>query len=160
MIKARKTFFLGIILGLMLILSGCAKVTNPYKSEFTCPQAEKGECVAIMEAYKKSLKQSSNATELTNYFPSLDGKEETPQVYTEEQKIYAEELFNKLSRVLREPETPILTVPKVVRVLILPYKADQGKTLYFSRYAYVVVDDPVWVLENLLIPEDKDEEKQ
>ncbi|MGQ4834760.1 MAG: TraV family lipoprotein, partial [Candidatus Asgardarchaeia archaeon] len=63
----------------------------------------------------------------------------------------------RLSRILKAPETPVLTVPKVVRVLILPYRGDNGKALYFSRYVYVITDEPKWVFDNLLIQESEGE---
>lgn len=142
----------------LLFLGGCASVTNPYNSEFTCPQAEKGKCVGIPQAYLESLKQSENSMELKNYYPTLEEKKEvTNQEIPEEQKVYADALFNRLSRILKEPETPVLTVPKVVRVLILPYRGDNGKALYFSRYVYVITDEPKWVFDNLLMQESEDE---
>jgi len=156
--KKEKGIMVALMLAFLFLLGGCASVTNPYNSEFTCPQAEKGKCVGIPQAYLESLKQSENSTELKNYYPTLEEKKEvTNQEIPEEQKVYADALFNRLSRILKEPETPVLTVPKVVRVLILPYRGDNGKALYFSRYVYVITDEPKWVFDNLLIQESKSE---
>lgn len=156
--KKRSRVMIALTFAFLLFLGGCASVTNPYQGEFTCPQAEKGKCVGIPQAYLESLKQSENSTELKNYYPTLEEKKEvTNQEIPEEQKVYADALFNRLSRILKEPETPVLTVPKVVRVLILPYRGDNGKALYFSRYVYVITDEPKWVFDNLLIQESKSE---
>ena len=156
--KKEKGIMVALMFAFLFLLGGCASVTNPYNSEFTCPQAEKGKCVGIPQAYLESLKQSENSTELKDYYPTLEEKKEvTNQEIPEEQKVYADALFNRVSRILKEPETPVLTVPKVVRVLILPYRGDNGKALYFSRYVYVITDEPKWVFDNLLIQESKSE---
>ena len=156
--KKERGIMVALMFAFLLLLGGCASVTNPYQDEFTCPQMEKGKCVGIPQAYLESLKQSENSTELKNYYPTLEEKKEvTNQEIPEEQKVYADALFNRLSRILKEPETPVLTVPKVVRVLILPYRGDNGKALYFSRYVYVITDEPKWVFDNLLIQESKSE---
>lgn len=156
--KKEKGIMVALMFAFLFLLGGCASITNPYNSEFTCPQAEKGKCIGIPQAYMESLKQSENSTELKNYYPTLEEKKEvTNQEIPEEQKVYADALFNRLSRILKEPKTPVLTVPKVVRVLILPYKGDNGKALYFSRYVYVITDEPKWVFDNLLIQESEGE---
>lgn len=137
-------------------LAGCAgNAVNPYNPEFSCPQAEKGKCVGIPQAYADSLKQEKE--EIENYYPSLEEKPsvKSKALQSEEKYIYADALFKKLTKILKDPETPMLTVPHVVRVLILPYRSKDGKTLYFSRYVYVITDEPRWVLENLLTEEKK-----
>lgn len=156
--KKEKGIMVALMFAFLFLLGGCASITNPYNSEFTCPQAEKGKCIGIPQAYLESLKQSENSTEFKDYYPTLEEKKEvTNQEISEEQEVYADALFNKLSKILKEPETPVLTVPKVVRVLILPYRGDKGKTLYFSRYVYVITDEPKWVFDNLLIQESENE---
>ena len=149
--KKGKRMLLYFFWGISFIVSGCASVVNPYKGEFECPQMEKGKCVGIKEAYEESLRQGGNSTGLSNYYPKLEeGKFLSSEAMPEEQKAYADALFNKLNKVLKDPETPILVSPQVVRVLILPYKDDNGKTLFFSRYVYVIVEEPRWIFDNIL----------
>jgi len=156
--KVKLFFFLTVFL---TGLAGCAgNAVNPYNSEFSCPQMEKGKCVGISQAYADSLKQEKEE-EIENYYPSLEEKPlaENKALQSEEKYIYADALFKKLTKILKEPETPMLTVPHVVRVLILPYRSNDGKTLYFSRYVYVITDEPRWVLDNLLTGESSEGEK-
>ena len=54
-------------------------------------------------------------------------------------------MYKKLAGLLDEPKTPLIAPPKVMRVLLLPYKNDRD--LYMYRYAYFVVDDFRWVLD-------------
>jgi len=142
--------FLGF--GLALLLAGCSAAVNPYQSEFSCPQAEKGKCVSIPQAYVESFNKTDNTTKiLENYFPSLDEERaKAEKGLTKTETEYVDALFNKMTKVLKDPQTPILTVPKVVRILILPYRDKDGKTLYFSRYVFTVTKEPQWVFENLL----------
>jgi conjugal transfer pilus assembly protein TraV len=51
---------------------------------------------------------------------------------------------------LKEPNTPLLAAPQVMRVLVLPYRGDQNE-LYMMRYVYLLTDDPKWVMGNYLI---------
>ena len=64
---------------------------------------------------------------------------------TNGEKAYQEGVYKKLAGLLDEPKTPLIAPPKVMRVLLLPYKND--KDLYMYRYAYFVVDDFRWVLD-------------
>ena len=149
-----------------LLVAGCGKVVNPYESEFSCPQPEKGKCVGIPEAYRESLRQS----EMRNYnlareaFSSgkkKEGKEEGhEEVFTgghlflsPAERQYVESLYGVLTKILKDPQTPVIMPPKVVRVLILPYEGDSGKNLYSARYIYVIVEDAKWVLHNVLTSE-------
>jgi conjugal transfer pilus assembly protein TraV len=64
---------------------------------------------------------------------------------TNGEKAYQEGVYKKLAGLLEEPKTPLIAPPKVMRVLLLPYKNDRD--LYMYRYAYFVVDDFRWVLD-------------
>ncbi len=164
--------FLFIAVGLIgflgFFLSGCGSVMNPYKSEFTCPQAEQGKCVGVDSAYEESLKaeklkkvKSNNQTEekeIKGYYPSLKG-DELEENLIEEKLVYTGALFDKLTKVLKSPQTPVMTMPQVIRILILPYQGEKGKTLYFSRYVFTILDEPRWVLDNFL-KEDKLEKEE
>ena len=51
---------------------------------------------------------------------------------------------------LKEPNTPLLAPPKVMRICILPYRGDQNE-LYMMRYVYLLVDEPKWVVGDYLV---------
>jgi len=148
-----KTLLLGIS---MLYLTACASTLNPYQGEFECPYAEKGKCVSIQDAYQESL-LSFDAKKKT-------GKEKEPAkediVYNEIETRYTTELFGRLSSLLKEPKSPLVVPPKVVRVMILPYQSGEGKEFYSARYVYVLVEEPRWILQNLkTLPPEEQQEK-
>jgi len=149
-----------------LLVAGCGKAVNPYESEFSCPQPEKGKCVGIPEAYKESLRQSEMrdynlAKEAFSSEKKKKGKEEAREETSVESHLllspaerqYVESLYGVLTKLLKNPQTPVIMPPKVVRVLILPYEGNGGKNLYSARYIYVIVEDARWVLHNVLTSE-------
>jgi len=58
---------------------------------------------------------------------------------------YTEALYNEIKGLLKEPNTPIVRPPKIMRVLVLAYPEGNRK-LYMPRYVYTIVDDPRWVV--------------
>lgn len=138
-------FFL--LLTVSFILFGCGAAFNPYESQFECPQAEKGKCVGIPEAYKESLNSTVNGT--YNVYEEIYGKR-GEMLLTPTEERYVESLYQKLTDLLKEPNTPVVMPPKVVRVLVLPYSEESNKALYSSRYIFVLVDEPKWLLHNII----------
>lgn len=67
---------------------------------------------------------------------------------------YREASLKKVTKLLRDPVTPIVAPPQVMRVLILPYEDDDG-ALNLMRYKYVMVDRPKWVLGDYLSKEEE-----
>lgn len=121
---------------------GCSWVgeaANPYKSSFNCPMKENGKCINMTDAYKESLEQKG---------PGLTAK---PVMSNEGRSISAHEtayqasLYKKLIGLIDEPSTPVIAPPKIMRVLLLPYKGSD-KELFMYRYVFFVVDDYTWVL--------------
>ncbi|OPY59008.1 MAG: Type IV conjugative transfer system lipoprotein (TraV) [Syntrophorhabdaceae bacterium PtaU1.Bin034] len=125
--------------------TGCSTVgeaINPYGSSFNCKMTENGKCITMTGAYRESLlpgkpkddkKRNSKGSELHD----TQGLGIT----------YQDSLYRKLSGLLEESETPMIAPPKVMRVLLLPYKGTD-KELFMYRYAYFLVDDYSWVLED------------
>jgi len=146
--KIVKFLLIGISL---LCLTACAGTLNPYQGEFECPQAEKGKCVSIQQAYQESIISFDDKKKTKK----TTGKEEP--LYNEIETKYTTELFGKLSSLLKEPKSPLVVPPKVVRVMILPYQSGEGKEFYSARYVYVIVEEPRWILQNLktLPPEEQ-----
>jgi conjugal transfer pilus assembly protein TraV len=64
--------------------------------------------------------------------------------------LYQREVNKKLIEILKAPNTPLISPPRLMRVLIFPYKGDQNE-LYMMRYVYFIVDDARWVVGNYLI---------
>jgi conjugal transfer pilus assembly protein TraV len=135
-----------LIAAASLFFVGCA-VLNPYKSDFTCPQKENGKCVGVETAYDESLEKGkkSGTLEATGK-PSP--KPETATAGAQD-LLYREEVYRKLIGLLREPATPLVVPPRVMRVLFLPYKGDGGE-LFMPRYIYFMADDPRWIMGDYL----------
>jgi len=69
---------------------------------------------------------------------------------------YRSALYDKFSGLLKEPQTPIVAPPKVMRVLLLPYTG-QDNEFYMLRYVYFFVDKPRWILGDTVIANGEDE---
>ncbi len=143
-----KALALGVISTLVF---GCASAMNPYSGSFTCPQMEEGKCVPISQAYQESV---------MGYPISLEEKKKASDQfeYSPVEDVYKDALFMKLSQLLKEPKTPVLAPPKIVRIMILPYQDGAGKEFYSARYIYTIVEEPQWILQNLktLPPEEQE----
>jgi conjugal transfer pilus assembly protein TraV len=139
LIQVEETMYKSILAVLSIaLLTACSTVgntINPYKSNFNCPYKESGRCISMTGAYDESRQAKSQ--------PMDPAKEWL--IPTNGEKTYQEGVYKKLAGLLDEPKTPLIAPPKVMRVLLLPYKND--KNLYMYRYAYFVVDDFRWVLD-------------
>jgi conjugal transfer pilus assembly protein TraV len=113
---------------LLLMLSGCL---NPYAGDFNCPETDNGKCVSVENAYHESK----------GSVPDLLRQSGTDN--------YHEALYGRMAGLLKEPETPMVVPPKVMRVLMLPYEG-KNEELYLSRYAYLFTDRPRWILADPL----------
>lgn len=136
-----------------LLLCGCSTVLNPYQSSFNCPETENGKCVSVQTAYRESL----NPLVKSEGEGCADcGKEKPAEMdATPEEQGYRAALLSRLTGLLREPETPMVAPPQVMRVLLMPYKGDGGE-LFMPRYAYFFVDRPSWILDGYLVEKGDD----
>jgi len=144
----------------VFLCAGCS-LLNPYEKEFSCPQKEKGKCVSVKDAYKESLHKkwriNSGNTEDSDKEGTGNANEGEPAQKKEEVSVdsqkreYEQAVFGKLKGLLKEPETPMITAPKIMRVLLLPYKG-QSNELYMSRYIYFIADQPKWIMGDYLMP--------
>jgi len=153
----------------VLTTASCATFINPYNEDFSCPKTYNGKCVSIAEAYDESVEGVEPEKEEPEPAPCecwgdeidcdcapVKKKEETVEAADRQQKqnsspgsaedSYRESLYGKLSRLIKEPVTPMVAPPKVLRVLLLPYEGSDN-ALYMYRYVYFFVDEPRWVLD-------------
>jgi len=134
---------------LAIFLTGCASVLNPYESDFQCPDTDRGKCVSVQDAYGESMQKNSsteNKDEVKSEKPKEGG---TLESQGKKNNDYQEALYKELAGLLKEPLTPIVAPPKVMRVLLLPYKGDSNE-LYMIRYVYFFVEEPKWILGDYL----------
>jgi len=117
---------------LLLLLSGCGAALNPYHENFNCQAPEdNGHCVDTKTAYEEAVG--------INHL--VKGKEENTKKHVDEARL------EKLAELLKEPQTPIIVPPRILRVLILPYKGNDD--LFMARYAYLQVESARWVLTGI-----------
>ena len=123
-----------LLIGLLIltVVAGCAPVknaVNPYEENFRCRAKDsEGQCVDTPTAYRQA-RVPDPATETTS------------AVQDEAQG----ERYRAISELLEAPETPLLNPPKILRVLLLPYRGEANE-LFMSRYAYLEIEPAEWVL--------------
>ncbi len=122
-----------VALVILLGLAACGpleKAVNPYEENFKCKASDDtGKCLDTPTAYKEAR------------FPAV--KQESPKELNEDDQRY-----QMVAGLLEEPEKPIIQPPKIMRVLLLPYKG-QGEELFMTRYVYVKVENSDWVLSGI-----------
>ena len=138
------------------LLSGCA-IINPYDSEFSCPEtSSRGKCISVNSAYKEASSSSTSYfTETKTDKPDEQKDGETRE--TQNYNHYRSALYDKFGKLLKEPKTPVVSPPKTMRVLLLPYTG-QDNEFYMMRYVYFFVDESRWILGDSLSSGDDEEE--
>ena len=127
-----KQLLTGILI--LLCISGCAGVkdaVNPYEENFHCKAKDSdGKCLDTPTAYKEARLPDGQLSEAT---PN------TSQIEAQNSR------YKALTDLLEAPETPVLNPPKILRVLLLPYKGENNE-LFMTRYAYLEIEPSQWVL--------------
>ena len=117
---------------LLLLLSGCGAALNPYHENFNCQAPDDaGKCVDTPSAYE----------EAAGINPLVKEEKANPQRDVEAARL------SRLTELLKEPRTPMIEPPRILRVLILPYKGDGD--LFMARYAYLQVESAQWLLSDI-----------
>ena len=118
----------------LTLVSGGASVkdaVNPYEENFKCRAKDsEGKCVDTPSAYKEARipdNQGTNSSNSTSQIEAQNGR------------------YKTLVDLLEAPETPILNPPRILRVLLLPYKGENND-LFMTRYAYLEIEPAQWVL--------------
>jgi conjugal transfer pilus assembly protein TraV len=128
----------------MLFICGCT-LLNPYESSFSCPETGNGRCVSVDEAYRESAAGLAGSDAGPAGIGPTGPGLETPARVSPGYDRYRTALFEKFSGLLQEPVTPLVSPPKTMRVLLLPYRGRDNE-LYMLRYVYFFVDEPRWLL--------------
>lgn len=154
-------------------VSGCATMLNPYDEDYYCRATDEGgKCMDVLAAYTDAV---VTGPEMERHLRAPPGKvAATPpapppaagppgtvpappllpaaDLTPREQYLAARDA--KLADLLREPKTPLLAPPKLLRVLILPYKekGDAFDELFMYRYTYLKLENSDFVLTDY-IPE-------
>ncbi len=139
----RKLIFLIFFLALIL-LAGCGGIMNPYSSNFSCPKMENGKCVSVDAAYKESKGDNDHYRDLWDEGKKTD-KDKGKRL--SETGLYQSALYGRLAGLLKQPASPFVVPPQVMRVLILPYTGEDNE-LYMQRYVYLFLSGPKWLLND------------
>ena len=121
------------------LLTACGplqETVNPYNENFKCrARDDAGECLDTPTAYKKARYPK----------PVTGDKAEAASGITQE---IQDNRYRLVAGLLQEDKKPLLQPPKILRVLLLPYKGE-GDELFMSRYVYVKIEDSKWILTDL-----------
>lgn len=143
-----------------LATASACSIVNPYENDFSCPDTFHGKCISVSRAYGDALVQKAedNADkgmdtciggDCKDYesIPRNDGNPEKPAGTIEDRNYnsYRTALYSRFDKLLREPKTPVVAPPKVMRILFLPYKGSDGE-FHMPGYVYFFADDPKWIL--------------
>lgn len=159
-----------LLMAFATILGGCA-VFSPFATEFPCPAVYKGKCISVKGAYAESKSGTDGGIndpvlsdcEEDEGVPgkcagkkSIGGKRNKSNGTTPEDpedmnvegrnyNAYKAGLYQRFNSLIREPVMPVVAPPKTMRVLLLPYKGQDGE-FYMLRHVYFFVDEPRWIL--------------
>ena len=160
-ISKRKLGLVGLLAAAMLMTTGCAKVFNPYESEFQCPPTDKGRCMSIPDAYEQSISGENPPAEneralrrprvsarLQREAPTATAAPDAYTRTTEEARYdYLSRKYDKMAALIGNPVTPVVAPPDVIRVLILSYTGADNH-LFGYRYVYFFATQPRWILSS------------
>jgi len=125
-----------ILIGAVLILSGCSPLKtaiNPYEEDFKCRAADDtGKCVDTPKAYEEAR------------YPDIEKEKTTAEP---DQQVPGNR-YKLLAGLLEEGKKPLLQPPKILRVLLLPYRGENDE-LFMTRYVYLKIEDSQWILTDI-----------
>ena len=160
-----------LVLGAGSGLAGCASVT-PYDSDFSCKSDDYGQCIHPAGAYALATASTAPTVEAIDTGANAPGVEPVNRrqrkrrdrsrrasgdgadllpVSVTPYEGYQQAVYREVAGLVEQPVTPMLTKPKVVRTLIMPY-AGRGTedVLYMPRYVYTMLEGPRFVMGDYL----------
>ena len=152
-----------VILSFLLLvpLSGCGglvgQLVNPYEENFKCrTRDDAGKCIDTSSAYKEArFPDVDNARETSCTNASGDTIPCPPTIAaasgirTNINQLTAQNSrYKTLTELMQEPDKPMLEPPKIMRVLMLPYKGENDE-LFMTRYVYLKLKESGWVLTDI-----------
>lgn len=152
-----------VLSALVTLVSGCS-ILNPYDSEFPCKGGFPGKCTSVRDAHLESLAGLDGGEKERRNPPPCEGEDCQARKFerggdqsvagdhllrtsdaSPSEGAYKASLYKRLDSLLQEPKMPVVAPPKVMRILMLPYKGQDGE-FYMMRHLYFFVDEPRWVL--------------
>lgn len=121
------------------LLPACGPVLNPYEENFKCrAKDDTGECIDTPTAYQKAR------------YPETEESSVPPNSESVQRELQ-DSRYEIINELLQEETKPLLQPPKILRVLLLPYKGEDEE-LFMSRYVYLKIEDSQWVLTDIEEP--------
>lgn len=142
---------------LVATLTGCSML--PYENDYSCRLKDNyGKCISVESAYTEAVTGESQGEPMKpkskQRFGSRAKSNETTQLSKNPANAYdnyRDRTYQQLSEMIKQPNTPLLQPPKVIRTLVVSYSpSSKQDTLYMPRYVYTVIQDPKWVLGQYL----------
>jgi len=148
------------LLLIALLVSGCGGVLNPYDSKLKCPDPDFGVCTDVETAWKESFKDRQELkrearirAEKQNHkkCPNGDCYQPKSTVANDSQNpkdinIYFTSWLKETTKLLAQPQTPVIKPPKVLYGLIFPYDGGHGDVLFMSQRVFIIAEPPRFVL--------------
>jgi len=165
-LKTTKLFLLGIelFLGISLFaLSGCTsigKALNPYEDEFRCSKtAPFGQCAntpevysQVVPGYKPGNVAPTSVAPVNASLPTVTAGApagSTTSALTNAESAYREASLNKMTKLLKDPVTPVVIPPVAMRIWIAPRRSGDD-VLDMGQYVFVIVDKAHFALGDYL----------
>lgn len=155
--RSKKLFYLCAVL-LGLGLQSCAtlkEMVNPYDEQFHCRAKDtEGKCVDTPTAYQDArypqpaVEDPAKKDGKVYLFGSAISEEPIPTPPISAKDAAKASQYKSITDLLDNPEAPLLKPPKILRILILPYKGEKNE-LFMTRYAYLEVEKASWVLTDI-----------
>jgi conjugal transfer pilus assembly protein TraV len=157
---------LSVVLPLLflLLLPGCSgfkSIINPYEENFRCrTKDDAGKCIDTPSAYKEARFPNVDGTNTDTVCTKNGDKIPCPNIpdnnitITKVSKNNSNQLtaqdsrYKVLTELLEEPDKPMLEPPKIMRVLMLPYKGESDE-LFMTRYVYLKLKESQWILTDI-----------
>jgi conjugal transfer pilus assembly protein TraV len=141
---------------LLLLLSGCGgvgRIVNPYEENFKCrTRDDAGKCISTPSAYKEARFPDADNVGETSCTNTNGDTVPCPPATTDAPNISRltaqNSRYKALTALLTEPDKPMLEPPKIMRVLMLPYKGENDE-LFMTRYVYLKLKESGWVLTDI-----------
>jgi len=165
-----------VLLGPLLLFSGCSTLISGYNSEFQCPNTDKGKCVSVKEAYRESVegtqinplvkekpKAGEDKTPCTNCESEAEasGQQEVspaqrsglPAVHSQaggdenQQPEYSyRDALYKKLSSTIGKPSTPLVVPPEVVRVLILFYTGSNNELFSYRYVYFFATEPKWVI--------------
>ena len=148
------------LLLIVLLVAGCGGVLNPYDSKLKCPDPDFGVCTDVETAWKQSFKDrqelkreariraaKQNHEKCPNGDCSkIDSKTSNDSQNTKDINIYFASWLKETTKLLEQPQTPVIKPPRILYGLIFPYDGGHGDVLFMSQRVFIIAEPPRFVL--------------